>query len=258
MSLLRLHEVSKSFGGLQALLSVTMEVNTGAITALIGPNGAGKTTLLNVLNGLLKPDSGKVYLEGEAINHLSAHEIARRGISRTFQILKGFQKQTVLENLMVGRHVNTRSGILSCLCALPLARQENQATERAALDSLSLFDLTRYANTPLFILPHGIKRLVEITRALTSEPKLLLLDEPTSGLNPREVEVLLEALKFIQRQGVTILLVEHNMRLVMGVAEWVVVVNFGEKITEGPPAEIRKDPRVIAAYLGRRFGASAT
>jgi branched-chain amino acid transport system ATP-binding protein len=257
MNLLQVEKISKNFGGLQALRSVVMEVKEGSITALIGPNGAGKTTLLNVLNGLLKPDSGRVFLEREEITLLPAHEIAQRGISRTFQILKGYQKQTVLENLMVGRHVNTRSGILSCLCALPLARQENRATAKAAHDSLALFGLTPYANIPLLILPHGIKRLVEITRALMSEPKLLLLDEPTSGLNPREAGVLLEALKAIRQKGVTVLLIEHNMRFVMGIAERIVVLNFGEKITEGSPSEISRNPQVIEAYLGRKFSAPA-
>lgn len=253
MELFQVEDISKSFGGLQALNSVSLGAEEGLITALIGPNGAGKTTLLNVINGLLKADSGTVYLEGQDITHIPPHEIAKRGISRTFQILKGYQNLTVLENLMIGRHVTTRSGILSCICSLPRARVENKATERAALDSLEILNLEPYANMPLMVLPHGIQRLVEITRALISDPKILLLDEPTSGLNPKEVEVLLEALRSIQKRGVTIFLIEHNMRVVMGIADWIVVLNFGEKISEGPPAEISKNPEVIEAYLGRKF-----
>jgi len=239
------------------LQSVNMDVEEGLITALIGPNGAGKTTLLNVINGILKADSGSILMEGEEIVHLPPHDIAGRRIARTFQILRGYEQQTVVESLMVGCHVNTRSGILAGLCSLPLARAENRKAEKAAREALAIFDLTPYADMPLSVLPHGTQRLVEITRALVSEPKLLLLDEPTSGLNPRESDVLLEALKSIKRKGVTTLLIEHNMRLVMGVADRVNVLNFGIKIAEGTPAEISKNPGVIEAYLGRKFSAAA-
>jgi len=258
MKLLQVENISKSFGGLQALQSVNMDVEEGLITALIGPNGAGKTTLLNVINGLLDPDSGSIIMEGEDITDLPPHEVAMRRIARTFQILRGYQQQTVVENLMAGRHVNTRSGILACLCSLPLARAENKATEKAALEALDTFGLTPYADVPLPVLPHGTQRLVEITRALVSNPKLLLLDEPTSGLNPRESDVLLKALKSIKQKGVTTLLIEHNMRLVMDIADHVTVLNFGVKITEGTPDEISKNPAVIEAYLGRKFSAAAS
>ena len=257
MNLLQVEGISKSFGGLQALQSVTMDAREGMITALIGPNGAGKTTLLNVINGLLRSDEGSVRLAGEEITHLPAHEIAKRRVSRTFQILKGLQQQTVLENLMVGRHVNTRSGIVPCLFSLPRSRAENRATEKSALESLALFNLTSHAHTPLNVLPHGVQRLVEITRALMSEPRLLLLDEPTSGLNPKEVEVLLHTLRSVRERGISILLIEHNMRLVMGVADWVVVLNFGQKLTEGPAQQVTRDPAVVEAYLGRKFRAAA-
>ena len=257
MNLLQVEDITKNFGGLQALHSVTLGVKKDSITALIGPNGAGKTTLLNVINGLLKPDRGRISFEGEDITHLPPYAIAKKGISRTFQVLKCFKKLTLLENLMVGRHVNTSSGVFPCLFSFPHARAENKATEKAALDSLDLFNLKSYANLPVSVLPHGTLRLLEITRALVSEPKLLLLDEPTSGLNPREVEVVLESLKTIQQKGITILMIEHNMRMVMGISEWVVVLNFGEKIVEGPPDEIMKNPQVIEAYLGRKYRAAA-
>jgi ABC-type branched-subunit amino acid transport system ATPase component len=258
MTLLKVENITKAFGGLYALQSVSFEIRRNLITALIGPNGAGKTTLLNVINGLLKPDSGMVQLEGEEITHLPPHEIAGKGISRTFQILKVDQKLTVLEYLMVGRHLATHSGILACICSSPRAKAENKETERAALESLSLFGLKPYANTALSILPHGIHRLVEITRALINDPKLVLFDEPTSGLNPKEVGVLLEALRSIKQKGITIFMIEHNMRLVMNVADWVTVLNFGQKITEGRPSEISKNSEVIEAYLGRKVFASAS
>jgi branched-chain amino acid transport system ATP-binding protein len=258
MAFLQIKDISKSFGGLQAVRSLTMELQKGMITALIGPNGAGKTTLLNVINGLLKADSGRIFFQGEEITNMPPHEIASRGIARTFQILKGFQKLTVMENLMIGRHVNTRSGIISGLFSLPIARKENREIRELVKDSLSLFGLTPYADLPLHVLPHGIQRLVEITKAFVCEPKLILLDEPTSGLNPREVDALLDALISIHKKGITIFLIEHNMRFVMGLAQSIVVLNFGEKIAEGTPSEISKNPKVIEAYLGRKFSVSTT
>lgn len=258
MNLMQIDRISKTFQGLQALQSVTADIKRGLITALIGPNGAGKTTLLNIISGLLKPDSGAILMDGEDITLLPVHERPARGIARSFQILRGFPTLTVLENLMVGRHLNTVSGVWAGLCSLPSVRAENMISEKAALDSLAIFGLTAYAHETLSFLPHGIQRLVEITRVLVNEPKLVLLDEPTSGLNPADVDVLLEALITMRKEGKTVLLIEHNMRLVMEVANHVVVLNFGIKISEGTPEKITSDPQVMEAYLGRGFSVAST
>jgi branched-chain amino acid transport system ATP-binding protein len=235
-----------------------MVVETGSLTALIGPNGAGKTTLLNIVSGLERADAGQIFDDGTRITGLPPHEIAQKGIARTFQILKGFQQLTVLENVMIGRHVRTKAGFIHCLFSLPSSRSEDRHASDFAIEVLKFLNLEAHADKRLAELPHGLQRMVELSRALASEPRILLTDEPSSGLNPSEVDRLHQALKSIQAQGVTIFLVEHNMRLVMGIAEKVIVLNFGEKIAEGTPEEIGKDPAVVAAYLGRGFGTATT
>jgi len=252
MTLLHIKDISKSFGGLRALKSVNIRVAKGSVTALIGPNGAGKTTLLNIINGLLKNDEGAIFLEDKEITGLAPHEIAKHGISRTFQILNANQHLTVLEYLMLGRHLATRSGILSCMLSLPQSRAENKKTQNDAFDALGRFQLEEYAHETLSTLPHAIYRLVEITRALIGNPQIVLFDEPTSGLNPREVIGLGEAIKSIQQEGTTIFMIEHHMRLVMDVADWITVINFGQNLAEGTPSEIANNDKVIEAYLGRK------
>ncbi len=255
MEILHIEDINKSFGGLQALNQVSLTAEQGLITVLIGPNGAGKTTLLNVLSGLDKANSGKILFKDQNILGLPPHEIAQKGIGRTFQILKGFQQLTVAENVMIGRHVKTKSGLWNCLFSLPSARIEDKQAYKYAIDLLEVFHLTPYRDKTLGQLPHGIQRLVELARALASEPSLLLLDEPAFGLTPREGEMLPQALRAIQSRGVSIFLIEHNMRLVMGIADKVVVLSFGQKIAEGSAKEISKNQAVITAYLGRGISA---
>jgi branched-chain amino acid transport system ATP-binding protein len=255
---LAIRGVSKQFGGLQALKNVTMSLESGMLAALIGPNGAGKTTLLNIISGLERADAGEISSDGMRLSGLPPHKIAQKGIARTFQILRGFNQLSVIENVMIGQHVRTRAGILSCLCSHPASRDEDRKAYEFGAQILKSLGLDAYAHRTLSELPQGIRRLIELARAIASEPKILLLDEPSSGLNPAEVDALHEALKLIQAQGVTMLLVEHNMRLVVGIAEKVTVLNFGEKIAEGDPRAIINDQAVITAYLGSRFGTART
>ncbi len=247
---LDLQEIRLSFGGLTAVNGVSFEVAPGTIKALIGPNGAGKTTLFNVITGFLPPDSGRVIYQGEEIQGLAAHAVAARGIVRTFQLVQLFNHMTVLENIMVGRHRLSRAGLMAGALRLPRTRKEERHIRTAAWEALEFVGLADWAHQPAAILPLGLKRLLEIARALASEPSVLLLDEPASGLDAVETERLGEMIKVLRERGLTIILVEHDMSLTMEVAEDIAVLNYGRLIAEGPPRAIQKHPEVIAAYLG--------
>jgi len=249
--LLDVVSLKKQFGGLTAVDDVSFRVYSDQIKALIGPNGAGKTTLFNLLTGVDKPTSGQVIYEGSDITGKKPHEIAKMGIGRTFQNTQIFTNMSVLENVMVGRHVRTKSGIFKCMLGLPSVRAEDSECEEKSYSLLQLVGLEKKARQSSDDLPVGERHLLEIARALAIEPKLILLDEPAAGLNNEETGRLAETIYRIRGNGITVLLVEHDMGLVMEISDEVVVLNFGEKIAEGPPLLVQQDEQVIQAYLGQ-------
>jgi len=249
--MLQVEHLTKTFGGVCALDDVGMEVAGHRITALIGPNGAGKTTLLNIVAGTCPPTQGMVTLAGRVLNGLPAHERVRLGIGRTFQNALLFDNMTVIENVMVGRHPRSRSGMIASAFRLPSMRFEEERIYLEAMKYLNLVGLGMRAHDMAANLPFGQQRLVAIARALATEPRLLLMDEPAAGLNTLERMDLADLIRRIQEMGVTILLVEHDMTLVMQLAEWVVVLDHGRKIAEGTAEQVRKDRKVLAAYLGQ-------
>lgn len=242
--------LSVHFGGLAALAELSFQVPAGTIKAVIGPNGAGKTTLFNVISGVQRATVGRVLLGSEDITSRTPHQRVADGLARTFQNLQVFHGMTVLENVMVGRHVRLRSGLASAFLRLPAGRQEEQAARAFARTLLDRVGLGRHADASVSSLSFGDLKIVEIARALASEPKVLLLDEPTSGLPAAEAERVARTIQAINAEGVTVLLVEHNMRVVMRVSHDILVLNFGRRIAEGTPGEVRAHPEVVAAYLG--------
>ena len=251
MEMLKITGLGISFGGLRAVDNLNMTIEKGELYGLIGPNGAGKTTAFNLLTGVYKPDSGKVFLDGKDITGKSTIEINKTGIARTFQNIRLFKKLTVLDNVKAALHNHYKYSTLTGILRLPkFYKLEKQMTERA-MELLKVFDLDTYADTLASNLPYGQQRKLEIARALATEPKLLLLDEPAAGMNPNETQELMDTIRLIRDKfDMTILLIEHDMRLVSGICEKLTVLNFGQVLAQGETSDVLNDPQVITAYLG--------
>jgi len=248
--ILNIAGVNKRFGGLQALTDVGIRIMQGQIYGLIGPNGAGKTTFFNVITGLYQPDSGTFELAGKAYSPSAPHDVARAGIARTFQNIRLFGEMSALENVMVGRHVRTRQGVLSAILRHKAAREEERAIRVRAQELLDFVGIGQFANRTAKFLSYGDQRRLEIARALATDPQLLALDEPAAGMNATEKLGLRELLVKIKAQGKTVLLIEHDVKLMMGLCDRITVLEYGKQIAEGVPAEIQKNQAVIDAYLG--------
>ena len=248
--LLKLENVSKSFGGIHAIRQVSFEVYQGQIMGIIGPNGAGKTTLFNLITGFYPADEGTIYFNGHRLNGLGPHQVAELGIARTFQNVELFDRMTVLENIMVGRHPRTSAGFITAALRLSRHRREERCIRRDGLEMLKFIGLGERAGSPSSALPFGLQRILEIGRALATDPQLLLLDEPASGLNAAETRELGQLICRIRDRGITVVLVEHDMSLTMEVCDEILVMDYGRTLAEGSPREIQQNQAVIDAYLG--------
>jgi branched-chain amino acid transport system ATP-binding protein len=250
MILLEVNNISKRFGGLQAMKEVSFTVEQGSIKAVIGPNGAGKTTLFNIVSGFLSPDSGAIVYNGIPIHGRSPYEIAEQGLSRTFQHIRLFAHMTAIENVMVGRHVKSRAGFIAGMLNLPWTWREEQEIREKALAIMDFLDIAGLSYREATSLSYGQQRAVELARALASEPRMLLLDEPAAGLNIRETADMAKLITRIRSLGITVLIVEHDMSLVMKISDEIIVLSYGEKIADDAPRAIQHNPEVVRVYLG--------
>jgi len=252
MQLLEVSGLSKNFGGLRAVHDLDFQVQVGDILGLVGPNGAGKTTVFNLITGVYLPNAGKILFRSEDISGLKPHRVARKGIARTFQLTTLYSNCSALENVVIGHHLKMQTGLRSILLRTPFFWSEEKKAKENALQLMEFIGLSGQENFLAKNLPHGHQQRLKIAIALSSAPQLLLLDEPVSGMNPEETNEMMALIGKIRANGITIIMIEHDMRAVMGLCDRIVVINYGEKLAEGVPQQIQENPEVIEAYLGRK------